>query len=119
MNRKIAVAFSLHSTHNISLYEGGGFVGYRSLWSKESLGLGRDKCNGRGEGKERDHLNFMRAKWYSGLHLVSFYYRYALQGRKGVREHQKGENKSGDGIAFLFRDRSHRSGVGGGGSLSL
>ena len=43
----------------------------------------------------------------------------ALEGRKGVREHQKGENKSGDGIAFLFRDRSHRSGVGGGGSLSL
>ena len=30
------------------------------------------------------------------------------------REHKKGENKTGDGIAFLFRDRS-----GGGGSLSL
>ena len=34
-------------------------------------------------------------------------------GREGGGNTRKGENKTGDGIAFLFRDRS------GGGSLSL
>ena len=74
--------------------------------AESSVVLGRTNAQQRSRRNERDHLKFMRAKWYSRLHPASSLL-LQVQGRGG------GGNKTGDGIAFLFRGRR------GGGSLSL
>ena len=75
--------------------------------------LGRTNAQQQSRRNERDHLKFMRAKWYSRLHpapVVAFITGAGTELEKG----RGGGNKTaGDGIAFLFRGRR------GGGSLSL
>ena len=119
--KKIAAAFSLHTTHkHFFLYDGGGFAGRRRRrGSAESCSvvLGGTNAQQRSRRNERDHLKFMRAKWYSRLHpapLVAFIAGAGTELERGRRGETKppemGSHSYSGAVAVAVRCRSELPG---------
>ena len=94
--KRIAAAFSLHTTDKHFFTTAGRRIcrpsSRRQRGSGESsVVLGRTNAQQRSRRNERDHLKFMRAKWYSTLHpapLVAFITGAGTELEKGRRGKQ-------------------------------